>query len=259
MIIPNGPIGAARALALSLLIGTPVMMSAQQGKGSSLLMTRAELVAAANRADSAAAGHGANRTQNMEIAAAARRRLREGDFQVGDRIVVSYQSDTEHRDTLTVRAARDVELPWKATISLAGVLRSEAPALIESSVLKYVRATAVEITPLMRLGVLGEVARPGYFAFASDIPLTDVVMGAGGPTAGADMRRAVVRRGGKELRSSGETSNAIAEGLTLDQFGLAAGDELVIGPRRQGFLSPTLTVIGAVASLVTVYVAISRR
>jgi hypothetical protein len=247
----------ARALASLLVLLAPFAAGAQQA-ASSLLMTRADLIAAASRADSAASS-GGNRAQNAEIAASARRRLHDGDFQAGDRIVLSYQADTEHRDTLTVRAARDLELPWKTTVSLAGVLRSEAAPLLQSVVLKYVKAESVEVTPLMRLGVLGEVARPGYFAFASDIPLTDVLMGAGGPTAGADMRRAVVRRGGKQLRSSDETSGAISAGLTLDQFGLAAGDELIIGPRRQGMMSPALTVIGAVASLVTVYVALGHR
>jgi protein involved in polysaccharide export with SLBB domain len=126
-------------------------------------------------------------------------------------------------------------------------------------VLKYVKAQQIDVTPLMRVGVLGAVARPGYFAFASDIPITDAIMGAGGPTGTADVGRTTVRRRNQEFRSAGETSKAITSGLTLDQFGLSAGDELVVGQRRE--LGPTLLIgtAGALASVLTLFVALHRR
>ena len=44
--------------------------------------------------------------------------------------------------------------------------------------------------------------------------------------------RSVVRRKNQEFRSAEETRSAIAGGLTLDQFGLNPGDELVIGQQH---------------------------
>lgn len=245
-------------LVLSAVLALPLTARGQQEPAGGLLLTRSDLVAIANRADSAVRSR-QDVERNANIAASARQRLNNGDFQPGDRILLNYQSDTEHRDTLIVRATRDVVLPWKTSISLAGVLRSEAGAVLESELRKYVKAGAVEVIPLMRVGILGEVARPGYFAFPSDMPLTEVLMGAGGPTAEADMRRTSVTRGGRELKSPAETSHAISAGLTLDQFGLSAGDELVVAARPQGRLNPTLTILGAMASLVTVYVALGHR
>ena len=224
-----------------------------------LLVTRAELTAAATRAETAATtGDPTQRAQNAMIGAAIRQRLHDGDLQVGDRVVVTIISDAVHRDTVVVRSERTLELPGMIVVPLAGVLRSELEERVSSEVLKYVKAQQIEVTPLMRVGVLGAVTRPGYFAFASDIPLTDAIMGAGGPTGTADVGRTTVRRRNQEFRSAGETSKAIARGLTLDQFGLSAGDELVVG-QRSSFGPNVLGVTGALASVLTLYVALRRR
>jgi protein involved in polysaccharide export with SLBB domain len=228
----------------------PCLAAAQAASANGLLMSRAELTAAAESAD---------RQGNPALATSIRQRLRDGDFDAGDRIVLGYQTDAPHHDTLLVRPGREVELPWKVMVPLAGLLRSEAKSRLSAEVLKYVKAERVEVTPLMRLGVLGEVGRPGYFAFSSDILITDALMGAGGLTPAADMTRTEVRRGGQAYKSSEETSQAIARGLTLDQFGLLAGDDLVVGQRPEGRLTPTIAIVGALASLLTVYIALHSR
>lgn len=236
----------------------PPAVSAQSQAASGLLISRAELAVAAERAELAANQDGGReREKNAMLAAAIRQRLRDGDFQVGDRVVVTIVAAATQRDTLVVRTGRSIEVPGNITVPLTGVLRSELQERVTSEVMKYVKAQQVEATSLMRVGVLGEVAHPGYFAFASDIPLTDAIMGAGGPTATAEIGKSVVRRGTVVLRTSDDTRNAIARGLTLDQFGLRAGDELVIGRRRESFQNgPMVAMIGVLASLLTIVVAL---
>lgn len=192
------------------------------------------------------------------VASSLRQRLRDGDFQIGDRLILSYVTDVSHTDTLIVRTGRMVELPGKIMVSLAGVLRSEVEERVSTELMKYVRAQQIEVTPLMRVGVLGDVAHPGFFAFASDIPLTDAIMGAGGPTATADLDRSVVRRGNVLYKSADETRAAIARGLTLDQFGLNAGDELVIGQRPNSRSGAILGLAAGVGSVLTLFVALRR-
>jgi polysaccharide export outer membrane protein len=193
------------------------------------------------------------------LAASIRQRLRDGDFQIGDRVVVTIVSDAVHRDTIVVRLGRLLELPDKIVVPLGGVLRSELHDRVSTEVLKYVKAQQIEVTPLMRVGILGEVTRPGYFAFASDLPLTDAIMGAGGPTPGADVDRSIVRRGTQDYRSEQETRKAIANGLTLDQFGLRAGDVLVIGRRHEFNPSQVIGMVGALGSVVAVFMALHHR
>src|SRR5688500_1066482 len=201
---------------------------------TNLLTSRADLTAAAERADqNAASGNGA--ASSALLAASIRQRLREGDFQPGDRVVITVVSDARHTDTAVVRAGRVLELPGKITVPLTGVLRSELEGVTSAEVLKYVKAQQITVTPLTRLAVLGEVMKPGYFALASDIPLTEAIMAAGGPTAKASIERTIVRRDNRVFRSADETRRAVTAGVTLDQFGLRAGDELVVRARREIF------------------------
>jgi protein involved in polysaccharide export with SLBB domain len=236
-----------------------ISAESQTQSSAGLLISRADLTAAAARAELAAiTGEPANRAQNAMIAAAIRQRLRDGDLQVGDRVVVTIVSDAVHRDTVVVRSGPTLELPGMIVVPVAGVLRSELKDRVSTEVMKYVKAQQVDVTPLLRVGVLGAVTHPGYFAFASDIPLTDAIMGAGGPTVAAAVDRSIIRRRNQQYRSAGETSKAIASGLTLDQFGLSAGDELVVGQRRDFGVSTLIGLSGALASVLALFVALNR-
>ena len=246
----------ARLLALGALALAPAVTSGQAA--ATLLTSRAELTAAAERAESLAASNSGSRMKNALLAASIRQRLNEGDFQPGDRVILTVVSDARHTDTLIVRSGRVLELPGKISLPLSGVLRSELEERASTEVLKYIKAAQVTAVPLTRIGVLGEVSHPGYFALASDVPLTDAIMAAGGPTVTADVERTIVRRGAQEYRSSDETRQAVARGLTIDQFGLRAGDELVVGKKRDLIGGPFLGLVGALASLSAVFVALSH-
>src|SRR6187431_947773 len=50
---------------------------------------------------------------------------------------------------------------------MQAALRSELNDRLTAELLKYVKAENVNATPLTRIGVLGEVSRPGYFAVRS--------------------------------------------------------------------------------------------
>ena len=250
-----------RSVVIAAVLTSLVPMGAegQTQAGAGLLVSRGELTAAASRADIAATtGDPGDRAENAMVAAAIRQRLNDGDLQVGDRVIVTIVSDVVRRDTVVVRTGRVLELPGMIIVPVAGVLRSELRDRVAAEVLKYVKAQQIEATALIRVGILGAVARPGYFAFASDIPLTDAIMGAGGPTGGSRIERSFVRRRNQEYRSTGETSKAIASGLTLDQFGLSAGDELVVGQPRGFGTGTVFSLLGALASVVGIAVALRR-
>lgn len=231
--------------------------AAGQSSGS-LLTTRAELTSAMQQAE-ARAMRGDSRVDNSLRAAAIRQRLTEGDFHVGDKILLVYVSDVQHVDTLVVRDGAAVELPGNARVSVVGVLRSELSDRIELELRKYVKLTQVEVTPLTRVAIVGEVVRPGYFSLRADLPLADAIMVAGGASATADIGRSVVRRANEEVRSSEETHRAISGGLTIDQFGLTAGDELVVGKKRQLLTGAVPPILGGAASIAAIFVALHHR
>jgi protein involved in polysaccharide export with SLBB domain len=174
-----------------------------------------------------------------------RTRLEKGDFQDGDRIVVAVEGANimTKPETLVVRTGKRLELPRMADLSLDGVLRAELGDHIKQHLSQYIKEPVVRATPLVRVAVLGTVGRPGYVYTAADIPLSDVIMQAGGPGGNADLSKVSIRRGTEVIWDGKDTRAALADGLSLDQLSMRAGDEINVGERRH-FPWPTVLSIG---------------
>jgi protein involved in polysaccharide export with SLBB domain len=207
--------------------------------------TRAQLEAAAQEATAARKDAEAYRI---------RLRLSEGDFYPGDRIVVRIDGPAPFTDTITVAAGKKIALPQMGDFSLAGVLRSELRSKLQAHVSTFIRNSEVQVKPLVRIAVLGSVSQPGFYYTSADVPLTDVVMGAGGPSSEADMAKVDIRRGTEVLFDKNNTRRAISEGMSLDMLHLKAGDEIHVGAKRN--VSLFTTVLPAVASLAGIIVGL---
>jgi hypothetical protein len=234
-------------LALTLAVGTvesqeprPVGTGTQSARS---FETRAELEARASAAEN----------QHREGEAwLLRQRLRNGDFQESDRVVVVIQDTPTPNDTFTVRAGKVLQFPRFGDVSLEGVLRSELNERISQHLAQFLKEPSVRATPLVRIGVLGKIGRPGYYNAGADVILSDVLMMAGGPLADADLKKIVIRRGDTIIWNATDTRTALADGLTLDRLHLRAGDEIDIEPRRQiSWLSILPVVSSAVALIIT--------
>jgi hypothetical protein len=237
-------VAAAAYLALgNLCLGQSV---APAGGSHRQFETRAELEAQAKDAEN---GH---RTGEAWL---LRTRLEKGDFQEGDRILVQVEgaSIMTKPETLLVQGGKTkhLELPRMADLSLDGVLRAELADRIRQHLSQYIKEPVVRATPLVRVAVLGSVGHPGYFYTAADIPLTDVIMQAGGPGGNADLGRVSVRRGTEVIWDAKDTRTALADGLSIDQLHMRAGDEITVGERR-GF--PWTTTLSILIPIITVIV-----
>lgn len=211
------------------------------------LETRAMLLDEAQKAE---AGH---RTGEAFL---LRTRLLKGDFQEGDRIVVMLLGTLPFMDTITVRAGKMLQLPKMESVSLDGVLRSELPGRISSYLAKFLKDSSVRVTPLLRLGVMGEIGRPGYYYTSADVLLNDMIMKAGGPGGSSDLDNVVVRRGGEIIWNADATRVALSDGISLDRLHLRAGDEILIGqrsPPMNWFMIAQVasTVVGAIFALLS--------
>ena len=175
-----------------------------------------------------------------------RHRLDRGDFQDGDRILVTVRGPGGFSDTLTVRSGRQLELAQLPPLPLTGVLRSELHPRLTAHLTRYLRDPVVIVRPLVRVGILGNVLRPGYYYTSADLPLTDVLMVAGGPTPEADLTKVSVRRGGEIIMNERRTRGALTAGRSLDNLHMQAGDEVQVGKRRQinwGVIIPSVSAL----------------
>ena len=213
--------------------------------------SRSELEAQAKAAESA------RRTGEAWL---LHQRLEKGDFQDGDKIFLAVQASLiagplDIPDTVTVRAGRRIELGRMGELSLDGVLRSELTEKVRDHLAQYVKEPVVRTTPLVRVGVLGYVGRPGFFYSPADRPLSDVLMQAGGPGPDANINGLTVRRGDDVIWNAQDTHTALADGMSLDRMHLRAGDEIYVPQRSHvswlAISSFALSTFGALAFLLS--------
>jgi hypothetical protein len=127
-------------------------------------MSRAELEVLLQRLETEAQSTAYSqrlREQARRSADLVRARLTDGDFQVGDRIVLTVQQQPEMSDTLTVRSGRVVTIPVVGDLSLAGVLRAELNDYMHEHVARYVRDPTVRTETLIRSWSRARWGAPG--------------------------------------------------------------------------------------------------
>jgi protein involved in polysaccharide export with SLBB domain len=219
---------------LVLLLGLAASASAQSPPAAgerTFLADRAELerllaeheALAQNASAPAAARQGAE-----QDAQRIRRRLEEGDFRSGDRVALYVMFEPALSDTFTVSPNRELELPGLAPISMVGVLRTELNDHLTREIGRFVRDPQVRANSLLRVTVIGEIGRPGFFVVASHTVLTELLTLAGGPNRTAALDRIHIERNNERLWDAREIRTALTEGRTLDELNLQNGDRIIV-------------------------------
>lgn len=147
---------------------------------------------------------------------------------VGDRVLLRVDGDPQLSDTFEVGVGPSVLLPAIGPIPLAGVSRDTLSSYFTGVLSRYLRDPVVHAELLIRVGVVGEVARPGYYSVPDDLLFSDLLMHAGGPTKEANVHKMKLERG-SEVRWEGEKVNdAVTGQQTLAELGLRSGDQVEI-------------------------------
>ena len=233
--------------------------AAGQGGDANSFRLSATRQALASRADSleAAAQSGTLKKEAQTLAASEaasiRARLARGDFMVGDRILLTVEGEKELSDTFTVGPGAQLTLPLIGDVPLEGVLRSELQEYLSRRLAQNLRDPEVRTRAFIRLSIQGAVAKPGYYGVPADALLSDALTTAGGTTQDAKIDQMRIDRDSKPLLIGRALQQAIAQGRTLDDAGLVAGDQFIV-PKRGG--STTKEVITFSAFLLTIPITI---
>jgi hypothetical protein len=241
-----------RQLILAGAVGMSIVSpraSAQAPGGKQAADSRAQLIARAHVADSLG---------RREEAFLVRSRLRDGDFDVGDVIIASYEGPQplglNRRDSLVVGAGKMIQLLSPlGDMDLHGILRSEISDSITQRVAKYYKNEVVHVMPLIRLSISG-ATKTGFYHFRPDEPLTDVIMRAGGQGAGGDLHSVTIKRGAQTIWTAADVQTAFSEGLTVEQLDLEAGDEVALGDSTATSKAAWMYALQIGTSLVTAFV-----
>ena len=187
-------------------------------------------------------------------AAAIRARLARGDFVVGDRILLQVEGEPTLSDTFTVGLGAQLTLPLVGAVPLAGVLRSELHEYLTRRLAQNLRDPEVRTRSFVRLSIQGAVTHPGYYGVPADALLSDALMAAGGTMQEANVARLRIERDGKPIWDGKALQQAIAEGRTLDDAGLVAGDQFIVRRRRGASAGEVVRLVGFLVTIpVTIY------
>jgi len=85
------------------------------------------------------------------------------------------------------------------------------------------------VTPLFRMAVLGEVARPGLYTVDPTLSVLDIVAMAGGTSRNGDLNKIRLLRAGAEERLSFQREGL--QGRTLQEIGVRSGDQILVARR----------------------------
>ena len=158
-------------------------------------------------------------------------RATQGDFELGDQILLEVEGDSQFTHVFSVGPGPALTLPVIGAISLSGVRRANLETYLTQQLARYMKNPLIHAKVLVRLGVLGEVEHPGYYAVAAGAVVSDALMAAGGPTKDAKFTAARIEREGKGLYEGNAFQDAFARGMTVEGLGLRTGDRIVV-PRR---------------------------
>lgn len=260
-VLNPGILARGAGLAALLLLLSAGGLAAQVADPSKVQMTRAdleELLAELERSANSPAYSSAAKARAINEADMVRQRLTEGDFQTGDRVVLRVRGEEALTDTFTVDNDRALPLGLGEPVPLAGVLRSEIAGHLREHLSKYLRDPQVQAESLLRVTVAGQVTSPGFYPVRSTALIDDVLMTAGGPTQTADVTALVIERAGRRIWEGPALEQAIAQGRTLDQMNIRAGDQFQMPQveQREGIgrtllfvIPPIISVVVAVAAL----------
>lgn len=198
--------------------------------------SRAELatrVAELEQSTSSGSLSGGDRDKALAELERLSRRLNEGDFQVGDQLVITTTVDAVSVDTASVREGMVVSFAALPEASVAGILRTELQGRLQDHVDKYVKQATVRVNILTRLQITGGVGRPGFYNISPDRPVSEIIMLAGGTSQLSDLDKVFIRRDGKVIVKPSMWKDAVNSGVTVAQLGLVPGDAVDIGVKKQ--------------------------
>lgn len=100
----------------------------------------------------------------------------------GDRVVVKIWLDTTFADTVRIDQSGSLTLPRVGPLHVANLPASRVADSVRSAYARVTRTLAIEVTPLRRVTVGGEVSEPGVYYLETHATLREAVAVAGGVT-----------------------------------------------------------------------------
>lgn len=216
---------------------------ARHGPGRPMSMTRLLTIALALLLAAPAAGH----AQTAALPAADDGR----SLLPGDVIRVQIWRELDLSGEFQVDEEGTVILPLLGRKQVVGVSPDVLRDQLTEEYAEYLVNTAVNVTLLRRVVVLGEVRVPGQYTVDATQSIADLIARAQGLTPDGNADDVRLLREGASFRTN------LSGTLSIAEAGIRSGDQILVGKRS--WLSRNFSSVIGVASLVVNVIAISRR
>ena len=179
------------------------------------------------------------------------------EFKPGDVILVKVYRHPEYSDTFLVDVDTTIYLPLIGTIKVAHLTAPELRDTLYERFSQFLKRPEIDVIPLFKINILGQVRRPGVYNITSATKVTDAIALAGGLTPDADPKRAIIRRGSKVIKVN--IDKAITTEQTAYDIGLRSGDIIYIPRKRIRLsLSTIYTILSSISLLILIIDRLNR-
>lgn len=194
------------------------------------------------------------RAQATEHAQQVKRRLEEGDVQVGEALLIDVTGTPHEKLTsqYQVTPARTIVVPTVGEVSVAGVLQSELQAHLTQEFNRKIVAFQLSVRIPVRLEMTGAVRNPGAFVVPREFSLLDALNNAstaGGVTESARIDDLRILRGGRVVMEGEEWRQARMTNRTLADLGVRNGDVVEVPTRSSAVIASGRRMLGALSGL----------
>lgn len=167
----------------------------------------------------------------------------------GDRVLIKLWSDTLFADTARVQSGVTVILPRVGHVSLANIPVGQVGDSVRRAYAALFRSLTVEVSPLRKVTVVGEVRRPDVYYLEPHSMFRDAMGIAGGITEiGRANRIRLVRDSSNRVIRNWQT-------LLGEAAAIHSGDVLV-AEREPWLKRNAWTAVSAVGVLFSIYVTV---
>jgi polysaccharide export outer membrane protein len=172
----------------------------------------------------------------------------------GDHLRITVLSDDKNLSgEFEVAPDSSLKHPLYNQVKVAGVPVSQLKGIIASFLRKFQKEPLLELEPLLKVTVGGEVKAPSVYLLPPETTLMDAIARAGGPTERANPDQVAVLRDGHKLALNLGELGSRHEMLTIQ-----SGDHVSLAPRRnvgtgisriRPFLAVTASLLSVIALL----------
>jgi polysaccharide biosynthesis/export protein len=167
----------------------------------------------------------------------------------GDIVRIAVWREPDLSGDFTLDESGVVTFPMLGKMNLLRIPVSQLRDTLIARFAADLKNPSVAITPLRRIYVLGEVAKPGMYTIDPTITLSGAIAMAGGATSNGDLGRIRV------VRNNAVISERVALGTAIGSMNVRSDDQIFVD-RRSWFDRNSTFALSAVLSLATLAITL---